>query len=118
LYAPIDITLVQYAPSQSSIVAYALNKTMLLNDLELIADKLHFSAHTIQDPLAINTWKEEFEIEKITFDKCNETANVLQKPLENVFGMIRYSNFLNQYKELSENESEQQAMQKYNIILP
>jgi len=114
----LDITLDQYSPLENSIVGYALNKGGLVKRMEEIAKIIGFAHHRKQNPEVAQTWGNEFEIEKSTYYFCEKIANAIKQPLEKAFGWVRYSNFLIQYMNESEEEAKKIATKKFEVVMP
>ena len=114
---PRDITIDQKSVAENAIVGYALNKKRLTETMGGIARVIGFIPHRTLNPVEAQAWKDELEFEKITYSDCGALSYILQKPLEAVFGMVRYSNFLNQYNNMTEEEANKLAARKFGIPL-
>lgn len=112
---PLDITFDQYSRKRSSILGYALDKEMLCETMENMAQATNFIPHFKQDHGIAQTWKEEFKIEQITYNTCESIAAKTKCPLEKIFGIVRYSNFLHQYKNMRIDQAQKQAHEKFKV---
>lgn len=114
---PLDITLDQYNPVENSIVIYGLNKPRILETMEEISSLGGFVPHNPQSHDVRQTWQKELEIEKRTYEMCEQIASALHQPLEKVFGLVRYTNFLMQYLYMGGKDAQRLASKKFGISL-
>lgn len=114
----LDITLDQYNPIENSMVGYALNKRRLIGRMGWLSKLIGFVPHQKQDLTVAQTWEREFEIERAGYASYEKLSSLTKQPLEKVFGLVRYTNFLAQYIGKSEEESMKLASKKFNVSLP
>lgn len=114
---PRDITIDQESMVENAIVGYALNQKRLTETIEEIAEAIGFIPHSTRNSGVAQTWRKEFELEKIAYSDCEAISYALQKPLEAVFGMVRYANFLRQYNNIAREETSKLAARKFGIPL-
>ncbi len=109
-----DITIAQYL-FESSLVMYSIDKERSRVFAEDLGKKCGFLSFP-PDKRFIKTLEREIEmVEMRTYDMCSSISRAIHKKLENVFGAIRYMNFLKMYQGLSDSESRKKASQKFDI---
>jgi len=112
---PRDITIDQGSSVENAIVGYALDQKELNKAIKGLAGAIGFIPHSTPDSQVAQTWRREFELEKIVYDSYIAISQYFQKPLEAVFGMVRYANFLAQYNNIEEEEAIKLAARKFGI---
>ena len=109
----IDIALDKIGDN-SSIVTYSLDE----NASEKIRDEIIKNIGLVPsafDTSLIETITHELEFEKKTYDYCRVIATTLATDMDSIFGMVRYTNFLQRYKGLSKEESAEKVVAKFNL---
>jgi len=110
----IDLTFVKLPNLNGSIVAYTLQET---EAEKVIEDIVKAAGFITRDPTYsfADILGSEFPIEKESYESSQLIANVTENDVEKVFGAVRYSSFLINYKGLPENESMGIASKKFGI---
>ncbi len=109
-----DITIAQYL-IESSLVIYSVDKERSRVFAEDLGKRYGFISFPPDQPF-IKTLEREIEmVEMRTYDLCVSISQSIHKKLEDVFGAVRYVNFLERYRGLSGSESRKKASQRFNI---
>ncbi|PIN89994.1 hypothetical protein COU57_04750 [Candidatus Pacearchaeota archaeon CG10_big_fil_rev_8_21_14_0_10_32_14] len=109
----IDLTFDQSNKTDTGIIAYSLNKQTLSKIIDDIASSISFVPYENQPPY----WESGFEIEKLTYGKSELISQVLHQPLEKIFGIIRYANFLSMYNGFPRERAQTLAFKKFDVGL-
>ena len=110
----IDITLVRFPNTESSIVLYGLYK----NESQIVLDKIirrsgFISKNPDDDFLMCNNVT--MAIELTTYEECSQLSHMMNVEFKNLYNTARYSNFLSRYKKYSEEQALRIALEQFNI---
>ncbi|MEK6945381.1 MAG: hypothetical protein AABW63_01155 [Nanoarchaeota archaeon] len=115
-----DITIDQYDSihqsnfTNNSIVGYGLDKPRLAEAIEEVAKAVGFVSYPVEKPVK-KTWSREFEIEKEGYKMLEELVNLSKIPIEDAFGLVRYTHFLIAYQNMPEVKAQIQAAERFGI---
>jgi|SRR3989344_6026790 len=113
---PLDITIAQYSPLENSVVGSGVDSPCLIKTMKDITRSIDFVPNGNQ--METGPWGVEFELEKKCYSMCERLSRMLNQPLERTFGLVRYTNFLIQYRGESEESAQRLASSKFGISLP
>lgn len=113
--SPTDFTILKYPDGNASIVTYGLDKAESIKLVNNISKFCSFQAR-YPDEEFINTIRSEvatFEVS--SYMNCKEAARITNTDVGKVYAAMRYGNFLNRYRGLGFEESQEAAALKFRL---
>lgn len=111
----IDLTICRLGNSESSLFAYGIDRKTVEEVIEKIASPPFVSQ------LPTHRFAEELHSDVIlcgnTYLQIKRISEKLNIPLQNLFGVVCYSNFLKQYKSYTDSDSLNVATRKFGVPL-
>ncbi len=110
---PRDITMVQ-ADIKTSIVGFGLDRKVMMGTMNGIAKAIRFAPISLDDRTR-KSWEMDFEREKEAYVLDEIISQKVKRPVEQVYGAMRYANLLRSYMGKSEEEAQRIACQRFEL---
>jgi hypothetical protein len=116
----VDLTVDLYGGGASAIVAWGLDADRAASLIEKIVKGVSFSPDTVLDATFERTFTEEFSLDRVVYDRCRAISKFSggRRSVGDLFAVLRYGNFLHQYKGVPDDQALQTANEMYGCPLP
>lgn len=112
---PTDFTILKYPDGNASIVTYGLDKAGSIKLVNNISKFCSFQARYPDEEFINTIGSEVATFEVSSYMNCKEAARITNTDVGKVYAAMRYGNFLNRYRGLLFEESQEAAALKFRL---
>ncbi|MBU0906855.1 MAG: hypothetical protein KKD18_06345 [Nanoarchaeota archaeon] len=116
----VDLTVDLYDSGGSAVVAWSLDADRANSLIERVIGRVSFFPDAALDESFVRTFSEEFDIDRFVYDRCAAISRFSEgrRVVGDLFAVVRYGNFLHQYRGVPEADALRMANERYGSSLP